>query len=145
MKKPGRPRKQRRPKEQRAASVLGASAELVRAAAGILDEEMAIGVTAAKAVQTRLATEGRFEPADFKEALLRFQSDAHEVVNSLDAQLVAPRLTPNVDLAKRFIMRANDMVDLAVGIVTTSAELANELIQTQSTRPNDKPVRKRRR
>jgi hypothetical protein len=128
----------------RAASVLGASAELVRQAAVILDQEMAVGVTAAKAVQQRLARERRIEPADFREAMQRFQSDARDIVNSLNAQVAGEKLNQNVELAKRFITRASDMIDLAVGVVTTSTELANELIHANLTKTNAGRTRKRR-
>jgi hypothetical protein len=125
--------------------VFGASAELVRSAAVVLDQEMAIGVTAAKAVQQRVAKERKIDPADFRDAVQRFQTDARDIVNSLDAQLTGSRLPQNVELARRFITRANDMVDLAVGLVTTSAELANEFIQANSTRSHAAPSRKQRR
>jgi hypothetical protein len=137
----------RPPKAQRAARVFGASAELVKSAAVVLDSEMAVGITAAKAVQQRLDRERRIEPADFRDAVQRFQTDARDLANSLDAQLTGSRLQPNVDLARRFVTRANDMIDLAVGLVTTSAELANEFIQTNSikTKTDAARTRKRRR
>lgn len=144
-KKARKARRRGLPKAPRAASVLGASAELVRSAAVVLDSEMETGITAAKAVQQRVAHERRIEPADFRDAMQRFQSDAHDIVNSLDAQLSGSRLPQNVELAKRFITRANDMVDLVVGLVTTSAELANEFIHTNSIRTHAAPTRKRRR
>ena len=142
-KKPGK--SQRRTEQPRAGTVFGAGAELVREAAVVLDQEMAIGMTAAKAVQQRLAQEHRIEPADFKDALQRFQTDAHDLVNSLTAQLTGDRLAPNVQLAEQFIARANDMIDLAVGIVTTSSELANQFIHTQLTQTNAGTSRTRRR
>jgi hypothetical protein len=144
-KRAGKAKRRKSPKAARAAGVFGASAELVRAAAVVLDQEMAIGVTAAKAVQQRAAKERRIDPADFRDAMQRFQTDARDLVNSLDAQLTGSRLPQNVELARRFVTRANDMVDLAVGLVTTSAELASEFIQTNSTKKNAEPGRKRRR
>jgi hypothetical protein len=135
----------RLPRAPRAARVFGASAELVRSAALVLDAEMAVGITAAKAVQQRLDREGRIDPADFREAVQKFQTDAHDLANSLDAQLTGSRLQPNVDLARRFITRANDMIDLAVGLVTTGAELANEFIQTNSVKTNKDAARNRKR
>ena len=140
------PRRQGNRKQQQAARVFGAGSELVRSAAVVLDQEMAIGITAAKAVQKRIAEEGRIEPADFRDAMQRFQTDARDLVNSLDAQLTGSKLPQNVELAKRFIARANDMVDLAVGFITTSAELANELIRTNlsKTAETNAPTRKRR-
>ncbi len=133
----------RRMKVERPSTVFGVSAEVVRSAALVLDQEMAVGVTAAKSVQQRLAKERRFEASDFKDALLRFQTDARDIVNSLDAQLTGSRLPQNVEVAKRFIGRANDMVDLAVGMVTTTAEIANDFLQANAPKTNAAPSRKR--
>jgi hypothetical protein len=133
-----------RENEPRAASVFGAGAELVRSAAVVLDNELAVGITAAKAVQQRVDRERRVDAADFTDALQRFQSDAHDLVNSLDGQLSGAKLQQNLDLAKKFIAQTNDIVDLAVGVVTTSAQLANEFIHANSTKPNAGPTPKRR-
>src|SRR5262245_46195416 len=106
-------RKRARGKQIRAGTVFGSGAELVRSAVTVLDQEMAIGVTAAQAVQQRLDREQKIDRADFSSALQRFQTDAHDLVNSLNAQLSGDRLPQNVELAKRYITRANDMIDLA--------------------------------
>src|SRR5262249_60272680 len=112
-------------------SVVGAArADVLRAAAVILDEEMVVGISAAKAMQQRIAKEGKIDPVDFKEAMQRFQADAHDIISSLNGQLSGKRLSSNAEIAKQFVERANDMVDLTVGLVTTSAQLANDLIQT---------------
>lgn len=106
---------------------------------------MARGVAAAKAVQKRLATEKRIEPADFRDALQRFQTEGRDIVAALEKQITGSLLSQNVELAKKAIARANDMIDLAVGVVTTSAELANEFIQANSTKSHVAARRKRRR
>jgi hypothetical protein len=133
-----------RGKHARSARVFGQGAELVRQAASILDQEMAVGVTAAKAVQQRLDREQKIDPADFRNALQRFQGEAHALVNSLNAQLAQDKLPQNVELAKRYITRANDLIDLTVGVVTTSSELANDLLRTNLTKANVRSNRKGR-
>jgi hypothetical protein len=132
-----------RGKVEKVSTVFGSSAELVRAAASVLDQEMAVGIEAAKAVQQRVSRERKVETSDFKEAMARFQTDARDVVSSLEAQLGGSRLPQNVELAKRFLTRANDMVDLAVGMVTTSAEIASELLQKNAPGTDAGLARKR--
>jgi len=134
-----------RENELRAAGVFGNAAELVRSAAFVLDAELAVGITAAKAVQQRVDSERRIDAADFRDALARFQTDAHDLVNSLQGQISGSKLQQNLDLATKFISQTNDIVDLAVGVVTTSAVLANEFIHTNSIKPNAGPTPKRRR
>lgn len=115
----------------RGASELGdAGAEIVKSAARLLDQEMALGISAAKAVQKRLQRERRIEPADFKEALARVQSDVRDIINALDGQFEGTRLQENADLARRFVARTNDLLDVTIAFVATGAELAGELIRT---------------
>jgi hypothetical protein len=118
---------------------------IVRVAADLLDKEMAIGIKAAKAVQKRLHQERRIEAADFREALAKFHADGRDLINSLDHQLSGDLLNKNVTLAKSFVAKTNEMLDLAVGVVTTGAELANQLLQTNLTKQDAGPGRKSRR
>ena len=138
-----RKRTTRRRKTREAARLLGGGVELVRSAAVLLDQELAVGVTAAKAVQQRVQRERRVDAADFREALQRFQANGRELVTAISSQLDGSKLTQNVELAKRFIAKANDLVDLTVGVVGTSAELANEFVQ--ANRRDAGPRRKSRR
>jgi len=48
----------------------------VKDAAALLDEELAAGIQAAQQVQQRFRKQGRIDPADFSDALQRFQADA---------------------------------------------------------------------
>jgi len=131
------------PREARQLGDTGA--EIVKAAARLLDQEMAIGITAAKAVQQRLQKERRIEPSDFKEALTRFQADARDIINALDHQLDGRQLRENTELAKQFVAKTNDLLDVIVAVITTGAELANQLMQANLTRQDPEPVRKSRR
>jgi hypothetical protein len=137
-------RRKRRVTAAEVRSTLGAGAELVRLAANVLDSELAVGIEAAKAVQKRVDRERRIDARDFNDALQRFRADAHEVVNSLDAQISGAKLQQNLDLAKKIISQANDAVDLAVGVVTTSASVANEFIRNNVTATDARPTSKRR-
>lgn len=136
----------RQPSKSRAASELGvAGAEIVRSAARLLDQEMALGITTAKAVQKRLQQDKRIDPADFKEAVTRLQSDLRDVIGALDGQFEGTRLEENAELARRFVARTNDLLDVTIAFVTTGAELAGELLRSNVGSRDTKPAPKRQR
>src|SRR5215467_12958356 len=108
------------------------TAQIVKDAAALLDEELAAGVKAAKQVQQRFRKEGRIDPADFADALQRFQADAHEVIALLNDRLNEMRSDENFQLVKKLVDRSHDLVDVAVELVNSSAELANQLANSRS-------------
>jgi hypothetical protein len=110
------------------------SAQIVKDAAALLDEEVAAGIVAAKQVQRRFQKDRRINPGDFKKALDKFQGDAHEVVHLLNEQIEEMRSDRNAGLAKRLLNRTHDMVDLAVELVNTGAEIADQLAQSNLKR-----------
>jgi hypothetical protein len=122
-----------------------AGGEIVKAAARLLDQEMAVGITAAKAVRQRLQKERRIESADFSDALSRLQADARDVIDALDHQLDGSRLKENTELAKRFVAKTRDLLELLVGVVSTGAELANQLLQVNLPARKTASKRKSRR
>ena len=106
------------------------SSQIVKDAAVLLDEELASGIVAAKQVQQRFQKERRISPGDFKDALTRFQGDAHDVVNLLNDQFAEMRSDENADLVKRFTGNAHSLLDLVVELVNTSAEIADQLAKS---------------
>jgi hypothetical protein len=103
------------------------TAQIVKDAAALLDEELAAGITAAKQVQQRFRKEGRINPADFGDALQRFQADAHEVIALLNDRLNEMRTDENYQIVKKLVDRSHDLIDVAVDLVNGSAEVANQL------------------
>jgi hypothetical protein len=120
-----------------------ASAQIVKEAAALLDEEVAAGIVAAKRMQRRFEKERRIDPADFKEALQRFQGDAHEVVNLLNEQLAELRSDENAEVMERLVNNAHGLLDLAVGFVNMGVEIANQLVQKNLPKPNAEPGNRR--
>jgi hypothetical protein len=114
-------------KSSRFEDVSKSSAQIVKDAAALLDEELAAGITAAKQVQQRFRKEGRIDPADFGDALQRFQADAHEVIALLNDRLNEMRSDENYQVVKKLVDRSHDLVDVAVELVNGSAEIANQL------------------
>ena len=106
------------------------SSQIVKDAAVLLDEELASGIVAAKQVQQRFQKERRINPGDFKDALTRFQGDAHDVVNLLNDQFAELRSDENAELVKRFTGNAHSLLDLVVELVSTSAEIADQLAKS---------------
>jgi hypothetical protein len=138
-------RSSRRSNESGDARGLGdAGAEIVRAAARLLDQEMALGIATAKAVDRRLQGERRVEPDDFTEALDRLRSDARGIIAALDGQLEGARLQENAELARRFVARTNDLLDVAIAFLGTGAELAGELLRANLPAPDPDPAPKPR-
>jgi hypothetical protein len=114
-------------KSGRLEEVSKSTAQIVKDAAALLDEELAAGITAAKQVQQRFRKEGRIDPADFGDALQRFQADAHEVIALLNDRLNEMRSDENYQVVKKLVDRSHDLVDVAVELVNGSAEIANQL------------------
>ena len=120
-------RSNRKATKARFEQVSKSSAQIVKDAAALLDEELASGIVAAKQVQQRFRKEGRVDPTDFSEALNRFQANAHEVISLLNDRLSEMRSDENFAVVKNLVERSHDMVDLAVELVNSSAEIASQL------------------
>jgi len=139
-----------RPKVARSASAtrLGniskASAQIVKDAAALLDEEIAAGIIAAKRMQERFRKERRIDPADFQDALQRLQSDAHGIVNLFNEQIAEMRTDENAAIMTRLVNNTHGLLDLAVGLVNTGAEIASQLIQANRPKRKARPRVKRR-
>ena len=115
------------------------SAQIVRDAAALLDEELAAGIVAAKQVQMQFRKDRRIDPGDFKKVLDKFQLDAHEVVGVLEEQFSGTQSKANSEFARRLLRNTHDVVDLVVEVVNMAAEIADHL-----ARSNLKPDTSRR-
>ncbi len=122
----------RKPKENsgRFEDLSKSTAQIVKDAAALLDEELAEGIVAANQVQKRFRQERRIDAGDFSNALQKFQADAHEVIQLLNDRLNDMRSQENFELVKNLVDRSHDMVDLAVELVNGSAEIATQLAQS---------------
>lgn len=116
--------------------ISSAGVQIVRDAAALLDEELAAGIVAAKRVQQRFRKERRIDSADFAGALNRFQTDAHQAVNLLSAQVGELGSRQNTELMNRFLSKSHDLVDLVLGMVNLGAELTNQLAQSNLPKQN---------
>ena len=106
------------------------TAQIVKDAAALLDEEVAEGIVAARQMQQRFRKERRIDANDFNQALQKFQGDAHELITNFNDQLGELRSEENADLMKRLVSNTHDVVDLTVEMVNMGAEIANQLAQS---------------
>jgi len=106
-----------------------AGTEIVDQAASLLDEEIVAGIDAAKRIRQRLQDERRVSADDLRDALDRFQHNAHEVVTLLEAQLSGARAEANTAHAARMLEKGHDLVDLTIGFVTAGTEIVSSLLQ----------------
>jgi hypothetical protein len=107
------------------------SSQIVKDAALLLDDEIASGIVAAKQMQQRFQRERHVNAADFKDALTKFQGDAHEVISQINGQFPELSSKENTDLVKRFTNNTHALLDLVVELVNTSAELVDQLAQSK--------------
>src|SRR5215469_3675572 len=127
-------------KSSRFEDVSKSSAQIVKDAAALLDEELAAGITAAKQVQQRFRKEGRIDPADFGDALQRFQADAHEVIALLNDRLDEMRSQENFELVQERVERSHDLVDVAVELVNGRVS-RNTGLRRKALHPGNDSVR----
>jgi len=118
-----------------------ATSHIVTEAAALLDEEVAAGIVAARRMQRRFEKERRLDPADFQDALGRFQRDAHEVVTLLHRQFTGLQSDENREVIGKLVENSHDLLDLVVGLVNIGTDLGNQLIQ--KTLPPQPPKRGR--
>jgi hypothetical protein len=119
---------------RRCEEISNSSAQVVKDAAALLDEELAAGIQTAKQVQQRFRKRGRIDPADFSDALQRFQADAHEVIGLLNDRLDEMRSQENFQLVRKLVQRSHDLVDVAVELVNSSAEIANQIANSRNAK-----------
>jgi hypothetical protein len=127
----------------RVGHISDATSQIITEAGALLDEEMALGIVTAKKMQDRFQKERRIDSADFNEALQRFQSDGHELVNLVDRQATALRSGENAELTSRLIGNVHDLLDLTVGLVGMGTEIANQLIEANLPSPGGAPKRQK--
>jgi hypothetical protein len=132
----GRSRNPKSASSGRFEQVSKSTSQIVKDAAALLDEELAAGIVAADQVQRRFRKEGRVDPADFSNALQRFQADAHEVITLLNDRLSEMRSDENFAVVKNLVNRSHDMVDLAVEMVNSSADIATQLANSPIVKQN---------
>jgi hypothetical protein len=112
---------------RRLQAISKSTAQIVMDAASLLDAEVAAGIVAAKRVQRSVQKHRRLPGSELKEAVGKFQNDAHGLVNILHAQIAQVSSKRNTALAKRFAQNASDVVDLAVELVNMGTDLASQL------------------
>jgi hypothetical protein len=123
------------------------TSEIVRAAAELLDEEVAAGIVTAKQMQKRFREERRLDPEDWSGALTKLRSDTHGFVNLLEGQLKEAQSKQSAALVRRLVGQSHGLLDVFFELVGTAAEVANQMVKVPP-RPSsgqDAPSRRRKR
>lgn len=116
------------------------TSEVVQRAAAVLEEELAVGVVAAKEIGERFRAERRFDEATFMDAVERLQRDAHEVVRVASDRVEDLRSDNTQELIQRFMADAHVAIDAFVNLVALVPDMVNQLAETtNATRASDKP------
>jgi hypothetical protein len=131
-------------KSQKLQKLAGTADQFIEEAARLLDEEMAAGIVAAQRVQRRFRLERRIDQTDFKEAFEKFQSHAHDMV-SVVGQRVEMFRSPEVQKsAERFVNHAHGILDLFAEMISTGAELADQIAQATKSKEASPPRKQKR-
>jgi hypothetical protein len=93
---------------------------------------LAAGLVAARKASHRLATEQKIEPEDFEEALKRFRSTGHELIEVARGRVDEMTSDRTRELANRFITDAQGALDVAVDLMRAGPELAKRLLDSRS-------------
>jgi len=108
------------------------TSQVVQEAAAVLEEDLATGLIAARKVSQRLAKEQRFEAGDFADALKRFRSTGHELIEMAQERLGELRSDANQDLLKKLLTDGQGALDTLVDLIAASPELANRFLKTDA-------------
>lgn len=123
--------------------VTSGSAQLIRDAAALLDEELASGIVAAKKMQQRFHKDRRIDAESLKSALQKFQTQAHEITALAEQQVAEFRSNEDAALAKRLFQSVHNVVDLAAAFVNDMAEIADQLAEANVRRKANRHGKRR--
>lgn len=108
----------------------GAStSDMIQKAAVILEEEVAVGLLAAREVERSMRETGELRAETFDDILVRLRKDAHDVVNIIGEQADQMRSTEFDELSLRFQKDAHEAVDVLLNAVTHAPTLINRFLQ----------------
>lgn len=108
----------------------GAStSDMIQKAAVILEEEVAVGLLAAREVERSMRETGELRAETFDDILVRLRKDAHDVVNIIGEQADQMRSSEFDELSHRFQKDAHEAVDVLLNAVTHAPTLINRILQ----------------
>lgn len=133
-------------RERRSFEEMGKSAsQVIQEAAAILEEELAVGIVAAKKVTRRLADEQRIDSEDFAESLKRFRSLGAQLIETSRQRLDDLRLDSTHELMNRYLNDASGAFELFADLIEMSPKLANRVLEPRRSRSSRQksPARKK--
>ena len=124
----------RKNKAKEIESIAQSSANIIRKAASILEEEVSAGVAAARQVENSLTGKQEFSAKDFGSTVSRFRKDAHDIVNLIGNSLkdsekgtLASKKESDADKAGNFQTSAHEIVDLVMNLVDNAPDIVEKI------------------
>jgi hypothetical protein len=125
------PRQNQERQNRRSFDDLGKSAsQVIQEAASVLEEELASGLTAARKVSRRLVEEQRVDKEDFVDALQRFRSTGHDLIEMVRGRVDDMGSESTRDLSQRFVKNAQGALDVFADLIEVGPELVNQLMKS---------------
>ena len=120
----------------------GAStSDMIKKAAVILEEEVAVGLLAAQEVERSMRETGELRAESFDDILVRLRKDAHDVVNIIGEQVDQMRSSEFDELSGRFQKDAHEAVDVLLNAVTQAPGIINRLLKMSNLTTPDAAAR----
>lgn len=117
----------------------GAStSDMIQKAAVILEEEVAVGLLAAREVERSMRETGELRAESFDDILVRLRRDAHDVVNIIGEQVDQMRSAEFDELSGRFQKDAHEAVDVLLNAVTHAPGIINRLLKLSNLTTPDR-------
>ncbi|MCB8979831.1 MAG: hypothetical protein H6657_20665 [Ardenticatenaceae bacterium] len=121
---------EQQPSREEILKAFGAStSDMIQKAAVILEEEVAVGLLAAREVERSMRETGELRSESFDDILVRLRKDAHDVVNIIGEQVDQMRSSEFDELSHRFQKDAHEAVDVLLNAATHAPSLINRLMQ----------------
>jgi oligoendopeptidase F len=104
---------------------------IVKAAAELLDEELAAGIVTAKQMQKRFRDERRVDAKDLRPALDRLTTDAQGLLSVLEEQFGPTQSKETTATIRRFLGQSQSLLQVVFELVGTATEVATQLANAQ--------------
>lgn len=121
------PDRKRNKKAQRAGARASDAAEV---AGGVLADELAAGIDAARPVARRLSEEQRVDEKELGEVVARARSNIHELVALVDDRMKDLQSEDVQSLSNRLMTDAHDVADLLMDMLGAAPTLINRAAGT---------------
>lgn len=104
---------------------------IVKAAAELLDEEVAAGVVTAKQMQKRFREERRVDAKDLRPALDRLKTDTEGMLSVIEEQFGPTQSKETTDMIRRLLGQSQSLLQIVFELVDTATKVGSQLANAQ--------------